>query len=175
MVMGTTTYLLPPPIDHFEIDVVPPSRDLERPFEPKMRFLSGFVPELWRFLDSGAYVRPILTPNFSCLKLLYLFFGLRYSLQTLRDDRLGQNSTLIFYGVVPNSATRRRGGVQRSKLRLGQNGSLPELFFQIFLAQIHFWVKAQHIIFFWRYVFSLTHFIAQSVICAVAVFAFSPF
>ena len=52
MVMGTTTYLPPPPMDHFEIDVGPPSRDLEGPFEPKMRFLGGFVPELWRFLDS---------------------------------------------------------------------------------------------------------------------------
>ena len=34
MVLGTTAQLLLALMDHFEIDVGPPSRDLEGPFEP---------------------------------------------------------------------------------------------------------------------------------------------
>ena len=33
-VVGAAAYLLLALMDHFEIDVVPPSSDLERPFEP---------------------------------------------------------------------------------------------------------------------------------------------
>ena len=33
-VVGAAAYLLLALMDHFEIDVGPPSRDLERPFEP---------------------------------------------------------------------------------------------------------------------------------------------
>ena len=57
-------------LDHFGIDVVPPSRHLELPFEPSMRFLSGFVAELWPILDFEVYVGPFFTQNRTCLKLL---------------------------------------------------------------------------------------------------------
>ena len=128
-----------------------------------MRFLGGFVPELWRFLDSEVYVRPILTPNRTCYKLLYLFFGLRYSLQTLRDDRLGQNSTLVFYGVVPNSATRRRGGAQSEIHVLAKTEFCRTFFFQIFWVFLNPWVKIHIISKNWRGVFCLTHFRSRNV------------
>ena len=70
-------------------------------------------------------------PKSKKFEISLTFFGLRYSLPTLRVDRLGQKFTLIFYGVVLNFATRRRGGAQ-SEIHVLAQTEFRLSFFSIF-------------------------------------------